>query len=364
MSLLYFADGGFANGVGSLFVEQVKAIHQQYKEVHAVVSSQELETGLIQSIEDENIPILYLHGLENHQHFKTHVQQLSDYIVKNKIDTVHVQSNWQLMLMAVVKYCLVLKNKLRILYTIHSYGNHKGILKATYTRIMIGTLLFLFADKIICTSSFVKKKFSLLNYKIFLLPLGLPDSFFKEYEACKTDSLRLIFPAQFRVGKNQDLLIEAFSEYVKETNDANARLLLPGGGVLLNQMKNLVQNIGLEKQILFSGQCTIEEVRQYYLDSNVALVASNSETFGYCITEPFALGRCIVTRHVGVADDIIQEGVNGYFFKDKNDFKKVLCEIRADMMQLQAMGEYNFRHRNQFNWHIITAQYLQEFICK
>jgi glycosyltransferase involved in cell wall biosynthesis len=357
MNLLFFADAGYPNGVGPLLVDQIKAIHHQYNEVYAVVSSKESEPNLIQSIMDENIPVLHLAGLEYHRNFNIHIKQLLGYIITNNIRVVHVQSNWQLAVITVVKFCLLLKHRLKIIYTIHSYRNNKSK-HATFARIIIGSLLFLFADKIICSCNFLKRKFRLLSYKIVVLPLGMSPSFFTDREECPVDCLRLIFPAQFRIGKNQDILIEAFSEYIRNTKDKNSCLYLPGSGTLLESMKNLAQELNIAKQVIFPGQCTIEEIKQYYYASNIAVVPSDSETFGYCIVEPFVLGRCIITRHVGVADDIIKDGVNGYFFDTKDDLVKLLQAIAQNKQILSQMGKYNFEH-GTYKWETITTRYLE-----
>lgn len=124
----------------------------------------------------------------------------------------------------------------------------------------------------------------------------------------------MIFPAQFRHGKNQDVIIRAFAKHIKQTNDGDSRLILPGAGDLLNEMKRLADSLGISNRVEFPGLLSKEDIRQLYLKSNIGIVSSNSETFGQSIVEPFVLGRCVISRPVGIANDIIQNGVNGYIY--------------------------------------------------
>ena len=66
-------------------------------------------------------------------------------------------------------------------------------------------------------SGYLRKKFKLLSYKIELLPLGVSTSFFSgNYCPLPQNGLQMIFPAQFRHGKNQDIIIRAFAEHIRD----------------------------------------------------------------------------------------------------------------------------------------------------
>lgn len=155
MKLLFFTD--CSSGVIGYHVDHVRAIKKAGIDVHAVVSSKELEHGLIASIAVDNIPILELEGLECHRHFWKHVRAVYKYVKENGIDNVHVQTNWQLIMVAIVRMCLLLYNHVSITYTIHAF-RHNHPKKSFIARIVIGFLLFLFADKVIYTCTFLKEK--------------------------------------------------------------------------------------------------------------------------------------------------------------------------------------------------------------
>lgn len=209
-----------------------------------------------------------------------------------------------------------------------------------------------------CTS--LKNSFHWLSYKISIIPLGIDENFFVgSYQPLLMDSLRLIYPAQFRIGKNQDTVIRAFAEYRNITHDMKSILILPGSGELLQKMKNLCKDLDCDQQVLFPGYCSKKEILTYYRKSNTAVIASSSETFGQCIAEPFVLGLNIITTRVGVALDIIQNKDGGFYFKTQKELTSILLELSKKPILIQKNGERNFRMRDKFRWSIITKEYLK-----
>jgi glycosyltransferase involved in cell wall biosynthesis len=212
-------------------------------------------------------------------------------------------------------------------------------------------------------SSYLKRKFSFLSYKIELLPLGIPDNFFTNTHELPTDcGLQMIFPAQFRYGKNQDVIIKAFAQHIKETGDKISHLTLPGCGELLEQMKSLAFELGIANRVSFPGQCTKEQIRQLYIQNNIGIVASNSETFGQSIVEPFVLGRCILTTPVGIAPDIIQEREGGFFFQTTAQLTQLMETLYNNPPLIVQCGERNFNQKEQFRWTVISQQYQSLFL--
>ena len=63
--------------------------------------------------------------------------------------------------------------------------------------------------------------------------------------------------------------------------------------ILWEDMKKLASALYLQDRISFPGLCSKRQTKELYLQSNIGIVSSNSETFGHSIVEPFVLGRCI-----------------------------------------------------------------------
>ena len=353
--LLFFASD-FQIGLSTLLTDELLAFHQANIDVVAVAGEREQEEGLSQMI--SKIPTIYrIVGLDDHHHFRSLANYIAEIIKSNKITIIHVQNNWQLALVAYAKYIILHNSHLRIFYTIHGFRNNHH-LKSVVARFVIGGALLCLADRVVCMSSYLKRKFSLLSYKIELLPLGIPDSFFTEKQLPSTNNgLQMVFPAQFRYGKNQDVIIRAFAQHIKDSGDTQSHLTLPGSGELLDQMKLLTSELGIAERVSFPGQCTKEQIRQLYMESNIGIVASNSETFGQSIVEPFVLGRCVITTPVGIAPDIIEDGVNGFFFKTEKSLTKVMGILYKKPSMILQCCNSSFYQRDFFRWASICKQY-------
>lgn len=354
-NLLFFASD-FQIGLSSLLVDQLIALHKAGVNVTAVTGDGEQEKGLYDLLQKNDIQIIHIKGLDVHSNFKRLTRELSEIIIKNSIEVIHIQNNWQLALAGFLKNKHRFKRNLKVVYTLHGF-RHNHPVKAAIAHVVIGCALWLLSDNVICMTEFLKKKFWFLSYKIKLIPLGIKESYFIDsYVKPPVGSLKVVFPAQFRKGKNQDLIIRAFYRYVTRSSDKNATLTLPGKGPLLENMKLLVKRLGIEKQIIFPGFVSKEEIKDMYLDSNVAIVASNSETFGQSIVEPYVLGRCVISTPVGIAPEIIEQGKSGFIFHNERELTEILNNIGGE--EMVNIGLNNYNNRDMFSWENITENYI------
>lgn len=360
--VLFFASD-FKIGLSALLTDELIAFHKSGINIYAVAGEHEQEIGLSEKVDVEKVPIFRIEGLDAHANFGGLAKILEHLILANDIHTVHVQNNWQLALMSFVKYKLLFKHKIRIIYTLHGF-RHNSVWKSYLAQIIIGSALLFFTDKVICMSSYLKRKFRLLSYKIELLPLGVPTSFFvSEIPPLPQDGLQMIFPAQFRCGKNQDVIIRSFAEHIKNTRDDVSKLILPGAGDLLSEMKALAVHLNIASRVEFPGQLSKEAIRQLYLKSNIGIVSSNSETFGQSIVEPFVLGRCVVSTPVGIALDIIKKGENGYIYNHQEGLTQIMSYLYSHQELISKIGQNNFIQRDLFNWDTISKTYQKDMLA-
>lgn len=359
--LLYFTSD-YKIGVSALLTDQLLSLHKSGIDVVAVGGDKEQEPGLIKTLRENGVRLNLISGLDEHSDYTRLVNSVQNIVKTESIDIIHVQNNWQLAIAFGVKCRLMFRHKLEIIYTLHGF-RHNSPVKSRIAQAVIGSALFLSTDHIICMTEYLRKKFRLLSYKIALIPLGVKDDFFnREYQQPASDCLKLIFPAQFRKGKNQDVIIKAFDRYLKNSDDRLSTLTLPGNGPLLEDMRSLAKSLGIDKQVFFPGFLSKDEILRLYQDSNIAIVASNSETFGQSIVEPFVLGRCVISTPVGIASEIIKDGENGFLFKNEEDLIKILESINNDKAVIKATSETNYLNRDMFRWDSITQQYIESLI--
>lgn len=354
--LLFFASD-YKIGLSALLSDQLAALHRASADVVAVAGENEQEPGLEKRLLDDGIRLRRIEGLDAHRNFSGLVKTLAAIVADERIEVIHVQNNWQLALAAAVRLKLSLRRRFKIVYTLHGFRNNSPV-KARIAQVVIGSALFLLADKVICMTKYLKGKFALLSYKIVLLPLGINDRYFEDvFTAPDTSCLSMIFPAQFRQGKSQDMIVRAFSRHVAATGDEQSRLVLPGGGQLLDEVRHLVGTLGLSSRVEFPGLLPKDSIRSAYLGCNIAVVSSNSETFGQSIVEPYVLGRCVLSRRVGIAPEIIDDGINGYLFNNEDDLADIMTMLYNNREKLVDIGRRNFECRDRFRWDVVCEEY-------
>ena len=111
--------------------------------------------------------------------------------------------------------------------------------------------------------------------------------------------------------KNTDFLLEGVVE-IKKKLGGSFRVLFIGDGSQKQGMQKKVEKLGLQEEVLFTGNIPNEEIKDYLGASDLFLFASRSETQGIVLAEALAAGVPVVAvRAVGV-DDSILDGQNGY----------------------------------------------------
>jgi len=313
--------------------------------------------GLFKKLEQHKVPYATIAGIDEHAHFFRLVREFRNFAKQFLPEIVTVQTNWQLAIATVARFLFRLDYSL--VYVINGY-RHNYHFRSIIARRLIGAALYIFSDHVIAPSGFLEKQFSFLKEKNKVIFIGEDAAFFDDYPLPSfSETCRFIFPGEFRTGKNQALLVRVLKQYMEKSGTSNVELYLPGEGILLDSCKALVRELGLEGKVFFPGFVNRVEMLKLYLRCQFAIVPSNVETFGHCIVEPFILGRVILTRHIGVAVDIIRLGHTGCFFDNEEDLLKLLCEILPDKGLCARVAANAKESREPFRWERVCQKHFE-----
>ncbi|MBD8004841.1 N-acetyl-alpha-D-glucosaminyl L-malate synthase BshA [Bacillus norwichensis] len=129
----------------------------------------------------------------------------------------------------------------------------------------------------------------------------------KEAYGISPDEKVVIHVSNFRKVKRVRDVIIAFS---KITSKIKAKLLLVGDGPEMTDICGLVEQLSLDKEVLFLGRQ--EHLEELYSMSDLMLLLSEKESFGLVALEGMACGvPCIGTRIDGIPE-VIEDGYNGF----------------------------------------------------
>lgn len=167
----------------------------------------------------------------------------------------------------------------------------------------------------------LKKKYNLGNNKVFI------------YIGTMVRSRKL------------DIIIRGFNHVKKEIN--NAKLLMIGDGSGKEELKNLVLELNLEKDVIFTGQVPYSEIPRYISIADIGLcpiapffmykMSSPGKLFEYMVCEKPVIGN----REILEIASIIHKSGGGILvdFEEKS-FSLGMIKLARDAELLKKMGSY------------------------
>jgi glycosyltransferase involved in cell wall biosynthesis len=237
-------------------------------------------------------------------------------------DIIHVRSR-------VPAWLIYLANKslgFKVVSTVHGF-NSVGF----YSSIMQK------ADAVICVSNsikeYIQKNYQTPQSKITVIPRGIDlevfnpqnidTNFINEFKEKYHLKDKFIISSVGRVTqlKDYETFIKAINLLKKKIPSLKA--LIVGGTRsdkedYLNSLKNLIKELNLEDNIIFTG--SQNKIAEIYALSNVVVSSSKKpESFGRSVAEAIALNTPVVATNHGGVKDIIIENKNGFFFEVGDD---------------------------------------------
>ena len=118
-----------------------------------------------------------------------------------------------------------------------------------------------------------------------------------------------------------------------------ARFVLAGEGELTEPLRALAAELGLGREVFFTGRC--ERVAELLAVSDVCVLSSTAEGFSNSILEYMAAARPVVATDVGGAREAVVEGETGYLVRAGDDEQMAarLVSLLRDGERARRMGE-------------------------
>jgi len=140
----------------------------------------------------------------------------------------------------------------------------------------------------------------------------------------------VLFVGRLSYEKNVDVLIRAFSELVKEHEEA--RLLLVGGGEDEPKLRELCERLRITNKVIFFGQVPHERVPELLAMADVFVLPSMAEGLPKALLEAMAMKKPIVaTLAPGIAD-VVKPGVEALLVRvgDEEGLARAIKKVLSD----------------------------------
>lgn len=177
------------------------------------------------------------------------------------------------------------------------------------------------SSEVIVNSNFMKNDiqriFGLPFEKIKVIPNGIDlkkfDGIKKDYEFRRrfaADNEKIILSlGRLVFEKGIQHLIYAMPKILSNYNDA--KLVIVGKGGMIDELKQITVNLGIQDKVYFTGYMAGDDVQKMYKVSDVAVFPSTYEPFGIVALEAMLGGTPTVVSDIGGLNEIVKHGETG-----------------------------------------------------
>ncbi len=251
-------------------------------------------------------------------------QEIKNLIKTLKPDLIHCHSSKA----GIIGRCVAFICKIPAVFTAHGWAFHPKVnLKSRLIALLAECLAGLISQKIICVSDFdyeLALKTKLFpKTKLTTIHNGLAEldlNSYKNYEFSFSEpennkSVKILMAARFAEPKRQDLLILAFSELIKKTNQ-NIILLLAGEGSQKSACKELAKSLNLSSHIHFLGE--IYPIEPLIEKADIFCLISEREGLPISLLEAARQSKPLIASAVGGIPEIIENQINGFLINNNS----------------------------------------------
>ena len=159
--------------------------------------------------------------------------------------------------------------------------------------------------------------------------LGLPDHYF-------------LASNRFIEKKNLFRLLRAYAAYRQRPGSNAWHLVVLGDGPLKSRLVEFAEELDISAYVLFPGFKQYDDLPCYYGLACAFVHASTTEQWGLVVNEAMASGLpVIVSMRCGCAQDLVEEGRNGFTFNpyEVDPLVELMLSISSDDCDREAMAQ-------------------------
>ena len=226
--------------------------------------------------------------------------------------------------------------------------------------------LFDLADIITCASldyiqeSQIKDIFSRCKSKFCELPFGVDTEKFKPNSNWQLKKDKILFVGALDKAHNFKGL-EVLMSAIAKIDDKKLKLIVVGGGNLLDYYKKLAQNLGITARVEFIGTVDDDSLPNYYRNADLLVLPSinKHEAFGLVLLEAMASGIPVIASDLPGVRKVFNDGAEGLLAKT-GDAYDVAEKIKKILYNNEKWSEMCQAARSlavdKYSWEKIARQ--------
>ena len=257
----------------------------------------------------------------------------------------------------------------RVIYMAHGFHFYKGAPKSRKIYYIIEKFLSRYTDILVTINQedydaslqFHSKKCYKTNgigvdTNKFIKNIEDKDYINKEF-SLPANAIVLLSVGELIQRKNHIVIIKALEKY----KTSNIYYFIVGDGELKKELKNVVDEMGLNNHVYFLGYRT--DIGRLCNSADIFAMPSIHEGLSVALMEAMGCGKPIIASKIRGNVDLIDEGKGGFLVDtyDVDCYADKIKQLSNDYNMCQKMGEYNIDRIKMFDIGIVKKQIIDIF---
>lgn len=152
---------------------------------------------------------------------------------------------------------------------------------------------------------------------------------------------------------------------LKEYN--NVKFMIVGGGHYLQTLQHKNHELGLNKNLIFTGYTKYNDVPQYLAAADICVAAFEDNNITKCksplkIVEYLASGKAIVASNVGEVPRMLKDaGITVNSGDEKALAKGILKLLKNEKLRKECEKKARKRAEEEYNWEVTANNLLKAY---
>ena len=188
------------------------------------------------------------------------------------------------------------------------------------------------------------------GYKVATPTYVIPSGIDIDYYTRNRDEVRRSIRDKYDIDQDEKILVyvgrlakeknlEQIVEYLSDERAGGIRILVVGDGPDRDLLEHKIDECNMRDRVILTGMVEPEQVADYYKAGDIFVNASTSETQGLTYMEAMSSGLPVLCREDECLKNVIEPGVNGFMFADREDFLEKLRLLMSDDELCRTIGE-------------------------
>lgn len=196
-----------------------------------------------------------------------------------------------------------------------------------------------------------------------VIPNGIAIDEFSVAAGSADDKLRVISTSRLTPRKGLRFLIQALAEMKTQQGIDDIEALLIGDGHERESLEDMAREMGVADQVRFIGRVEHAELKGWYAQADIFILPSMNEGMSNAMLEALASGLPLLVTRTGGADEVLEEGINGFALEMRSaeDIAEKLLRLRNDRDLRSRMAAASRRKAEAMSWGNVAWQYVKAY---